>query len=249
MNVYMLYKDDGTPFYVGAGNNRRIDNHIGGSGGRASVNEIITEHRNRGSEISHDIVATYGTKEEAFAAEIKLIATIGKISDGGTLVNVTDGGAGVKGYKATENSNLKNSQRGRDRFSDPLERKRISEATRKAMLDPSIRAKISAKLKSKWKDEDFAQRQRDSHTGIKDSESTKENKSKSCAKSWSDGRRKGKYTDEQVNMVYSMKGFCDVNEVASLYGMNPTYVHKIWRHERCRMALIRLGIVAPTEGL
>ena len=249
MNVYILYKDDGTPFYVGAGNDRRIDNHINGSGGRKSVNEVILEHRNRGAEISHDVVATYETKEEAFAAEIKLISMIGKISDGGTLVNVTDGGAGVTGYKATDDSNLKNSQRGYNRFSDPLERKRTSEATRKAMLDPSIRAKISVKLKSKWQDDDFIQRQRDSHTGIKDSESTKENKSKSCAKSWSDGKRKGKYTDEQVNVVYSMKGFCNVNEAASLYGMNPTYVHKIWRHERCRMALIRLGIIEPNEGL
>lgn len=249
MNVYILYKDDKTPFYVGAGNDRRIDNHLCGSGGRSSVNEIIAEHRNRGSDISYDIVGKYDTKDEAFAAEVMLISMIGKISDGGTLVNVTDGGEGVSGYKATPENNLKNSKRNLERFSDPLEREKTSKTTREAMLNPDIRAKISKKLKDKWQDIEYVRKQRESHTGIKDSDMTKENKSKSCSKSWSEGKRKGKYTDDQVNVIYSMKGLSDAREVALIYGMNPTYVHKIWRHERCRMALIRLGIIEPTEGL
>lgn len=241
MNLYILFKDDGTPFYVGAGNDRRIANHFSGCGGRPLVDVVIKEHRLRGSEISFTVVESYVNDDEAYDAEVNLISLIGKEIDGGTLVNITDGGKGVSGYKSSPKQISDNSKRGIVRFSDPHERSKISIATREAMADPKVRKNISDKLLAKWQDPDFINKQVASHTGIKDTVDTKVNKSKACTKSWSEGRRKGKYTDEQVKIIYMMKGYCDARDAALIYGMNPTYVHKIWRHERCKMALIRLG--------
>lgn len=243
MNVYVLFKDDGTPFYVGAGNENRINDHFKGCGGRSEVNKIIKEHRGRGSNINHIIDSVHETEDEAFERESELIKQIGRLCDGGTLVNITKGGKGITGYKQSPKQIIENSRRGKERFKDQSERDRISAATKLGMSNPDVKTKISEKLKQKWKDPDFIKRQKEVKLGKVDSDETRKNKSKACSKSWETGVRKGKYTDEEVLTVYSMKGLCSALDASKVYNMNPTYVHKIWRHERCKMALIRLGVI------
>lgn len=243
MNVYIMMKDDGTPFYVGAGNDNRISDHFKGCGGRKEVNKIIAEHKSRNSNVTYRIDSVHTCEDEAFKRECELIRLLGRLCDGGTLVNITKGGKGVTGYKQSPQQVIENSRRSIERFKNQSERDKISVATKLAMEDPELRSHISEKLKEKWKDPEFIKKQRDVKTGVLDSEQTKVKKSKACASSWANGLRKGKYTDEQVSTVYSMKGLCSASEASKVYNMNPTYVHKIWRHERCKMALTRLGII------
>jgi hypothetical protein len=242
--TYVLLTDTGVPFYAGAGDKNRIDRHLRGAGGRSEVNKVIGEHHRRGTTIGHRVVKWFDLKDDAFAHEVELIRQIGKISDGGTLVNICDGGAGVTGYRASESQRLATSQRNIERFSDPAERKRTSDATIAAMADPTIRSVISEKLINKWQDPSYRSQQVESHTGHRDTDETKALKAAKIKSAWNDGTRRGKYTDEEISVVYNCKGMWSVEDTAAIYGMNPTYVHKIWRHERCRMALQRLGIIS-----
>lgn len=243
-DVYILVTDSGVPFYVGVGNENRINNHLKGSGGREEVNKIIKEHRDRGSEIEVKIIRTFTDKSDAFSLEVELISNIGRVCDGGTLVNKTTGGAGVSGYELTDEQRDNISSGQIRRFSKQEERDKISSATREAMRHESIRDKCRNGIILAWSDPDFRERQVKAHTGKKDSESTKLKKSESCAKSWAEGKRSGKYSDKEIAHVYSLKGVKSPKEVALLYGMNPTYVSKIWRHERCKVALKRLGVIS-----
>lgn len=242
--TYVLTDDNGVPFYVGAGNEQRPGRHIAGTGGRPAVNAVIDEHRARGSDIGVMIVKTHDTEHDAFNHEKYLIGIYGKRSDGGLLVNICDGGKGVTGYRATDKSKQANSERNIKRFSDINERLKTSIATKRAMENPELRRKISDALTTKWTDEAYRSKLVESHTGRIDSEQTRERKSGAQRDAWANGRRIGKYTDEQVFEIYNMKGVVNVNEVAEIYGMNPTYVHKIWRHERCVSNLKRLGIIS-----
>jgi NUMOD3 motif len=54
-----------------------------------------------GEEPLFDIIAANLTRDEAFALEIETIAKYGRECDGGTLLNVTTGGAGAPGNKHT----------------------------------------------------------------------------------------------------------------------------------------------------
>lgn len=250
--VYKLLDCSGNVFYVGAGNEKRVQAQRSGNGRIPAVQKIFNEHCNEGKKVSLVIDSEHDSKESAFLREKELIAEYGKRREGGLLVNICDGGAGVPGYKATEESRKANSQRMKEKMSSDIARKSVSEATKKSMENKELRSYISAKLKEKWSSEEFRLKQIASHTGYKQSEASKAAKSAALRKAWSIGVKVGKYTDEQVSEVYSMKGVMNVKDVAERFGMNPTYVHKIWRHERCVSALRRLGLIAkqkPSEGL
>lgn len=242
--TYMLLDSEGIPFYVGAGKPSRPLKHFTKSGGgRPLVHNIISEHRRKGLEVTHIVTGEFDDKDDAFSAEVLLISLIGKVSDGGTLVNTCDGGKGIKGFKFSEEHRAMNSVRQIERFSDMSERVKISTRTRAAMANTDLRRHISTKLKDKWRDDDYRIKQTIAHTGKKDTNETRLKKSQSQSRAWNTGHRQGKYSDEIIADIYSKKGNTSVHDVAALYDMNPTYVHKIWRHERCVTALKRLGVL------
>lgn len=246
--TYMLVDSFGIPFYVGAGNEARPMSHINGRGGRPLVDAVIEDHRSRGAEISVVIVEEFEAAAEAFSLEVELISTIGRLSEGGSLVNICDGGKGSSGYTASDEERERNSRRGKERFSILEERIKTSIATKLAMENPEVREKISRALKEKWLEDGFRKKLVDAHTGRKDSDQTKLKKAAAQKSVWAKGLKTGKYTDEQVRDVYDRKGVDSAVNIAKIHGMNPTYVHKIWRHERCLTSLIRLGIVPPVTA-
>lgn len=99
LKIFMVYghyrKDDGTLFYIGKGKRAKGDRNK-----RSRI-------RNGRSELWKRIVAKHGffvkilfdnlTEEEAFKIEIELIKKYGKMSEGGQLANICDGGEGVAG--------------------------------------------------------------------------------------------------------------------------------------------------------
>lgn len=93
--VYVLFRPDLTPCYVGKGQGNRINDHKSTSRNRqlghiiANAKEPILRHK----------VAVNLTEELAHALEIALIADYGRQIHGGMLVNKTNGGDGTSGYK------------------------------------------------------------------------------------------------------------------------------------------------------
>src|SRR5208282_2004687 len=84
--TYLWLREDGTPYYVGKGTRRRAFEKHTIIGTPPSNNRILLE--------------PHTTEEEAFKAEIFLIAYYGRKDIGtGILRNLTDGGDGVVGCK------------------------------------------------------------------------------------------------------------------------------------------------------
>ena len=240
--TYILKRDNGEAFYVGAGKENRPKKHLSGGGGIPAVINVIKEHRDRGSNILIYVDSNHESRRSAFYREVELIKEIGRSDNSnGTLVNLTDGGEGVSGLNVSQDRIRMMSEFQTERFKSYSERVRTSIATKKGMDCEEVRRKCKDGITKAWSNQEYRDHQVKAHTGHKDSDATKQKKAEAQSLAWNDGRRKGKYTDDQVGVVYRLKGIKKSLEVSKLYGMNPTYVDKIWRKERCKMALKRLG--------
>lgn len=95
--VYILYREDGiTPFYVGKGRNDRWTEHERYAvRGQSYKDNIICKMLDAGISIPKKKVAEGISDEEALRIEIELIASIGRLHEGGPLANVTAGGEGM----------------------------------------------------------------------------------------------------------------------------------------------------------
>lgn len=105
--VYALYREDGSPFYIGYGSGSRwlvheSDARRGLVKGNMRKHQIIKRILKSGARVSKKKLAEFSTSAEAASFEAKLIKRIGRAINGGPLVNNTDGGdGGVPGYKHT----------------------------------------------------------------------------------------------------------------------------------------------------
>lgn len=92
------------PFYVGKGKGKRPQAHINEAKASAKSNHKLNTIRAILREGMEPEVAfsKYMTEQEALEKEIKLIRTIGRTINGGTLTNATDGGDGIPGYMHSE---------------------------------------------------------------------------------------------------------------------------------------------------
>lgn len=98
--VYVMFRPNGVPCYVGKGSGRRDGRHEGFSRHpNAHLRSII---RLAGGSIPCVRVREGLSEDEAFKIERVLIATIGRECNGGPLINQTDGGEGAAGYRHTE---------------------------------------------------------------------------------------------------------------------------------------------------
>ena len=152
MNNYYTYaylREDGTPYYVGKGKGRRIDN--------PSHHSTSIPPKNRRIYLKQNI-----TEEEAFRHETYMISVLGRKDLGtGILRNLTDGGDGTSGYKHTEEWKKVASERMRGKPSrnqrktlTEEEKNRISESMKGIVHNPnSIEKMRQAKLGHKVSDE------------------------------------------------------------------------------------------------
>jgi hypothetical protein len=115
--VYVDCKPDGTPFYIGKGNMRRIKDNRKRNNHHTNVCSKYPDWY-RG-------IAFMGSEKEALAKEVELIAKYRDI-----VVNLTAGGEGAAGL-------VKNA----------LWRARLSESSKKKWLNPEYKAGMSRKIK------------------------------------------------------------------------------------------------------
>ena len=101
--VYIYFRPDGSPCYVGKGRGNRWNNHY-------------TQRQNKhlsaiidlaGGELPRVKIKEGITDAEACDIERAFIAAIGREANGGPLINLTDGGDGVRGMRHNPESRAK----------------------------------------------------------------------------------------------------------------------------------------------
>jgi hypothetical protein len=102
--VYVLFRPNGQPFYVGKGIGRRVFNHeteAKNTSIRTHKLNVIRAITRQGGQIGYALPLACDDKNEAHTFEIKLISEIGRHDLRlGPLTNQTDGGEGVTGLSA-----------------------------------------------------------------------------------------------------------------------------------------------------
>lgn len=143
--VYLMSRPDGRPFYVGKGHGRRISQHESHARGKARGIRlsVIRKIWRAGGAVSYRIVSFHEHEADAFAAEMALIAEIRRRQNGGPLVNRTDGGDGVTGFRQVLSSGA---------------RAKISAAHKGVPKSPEHAAKVGAANRGKKRPPEFSEK-------------------------------------------------------------------------------------------
>ena len=158
--VYLLFKPDGTPFYVGKGKSNRISAHEAETryylNGRkwTGINTFkintISSIWNSGEIVRYQIDSWHKTSESAGARELELVAEYGRrVLNTGTLTNIRDGGDLM-----TEQDRKLFGEKIRQYYIDhPEARELVSEKIRQYYIDhPEARDRISEKIRQYYID-------------------------------------------------------------------------------------------------
>ena len=154
--VYVLFRADGTPFYVGAGRKSRWADHEKharyGLGPQSPRLNIVREMIQAGFKGIPKVKIAEGlTHQEARSREIALIAAIGRHPNG-PLVNQTPGGDGYLEHSAEHQA--ERAARNRARVWTPEMREKIAASLRGKKLSPESIAKRTATVKALgWSEE------------------------------------------------------------------------------------------------
>ena len=114
--VYIYYRLDGSPCYVGKGCGHRWKRH---PSRRDSNKHLVNIINKAGGSIPRRKIVVGLTEADAFAWERELIAEIGRKAHGGPLVNLTDGGEGTAGAVMTAEWRAHRSKMAKDAWKDP----------------------------------------------------------------------------------------------------------------------------------
>lgn len=107
--VYIYFRPDWTPCYVGKGCRKRWLRHE-----KETANPYLRHIiRKAGGSLPKMKVQENMTEEHAFALEMLLIKIIGREEFGGPLVNLTDGGEGASGLSAEARAKIVAKQKGK----------------------------------------------------------------------------------------------------------------------------------------
>lgn len=112
--VYVIFRADGSPCYVGKGCGKRYKVHLYNTKNipNKHLARIIEKERGRLAIVK---LREYLSEPESFEIETAFILAIGRIANGGPLVNQTDGGGGMVGYKHSEETKRQKSIDGKVR--------------------------------------------------------------------------------------------------------------------------------------
>lgn len=132
--TYAWLRKDGTPYYIGKGTKDRAYREWNRNRNRKppkDVSRILILKRNL-------------TEEEAFRHECYMIFVFGRKDNGtGILINLTDGGDGVRGIVIGEERRKKMSEDRKKKLESPEVRKRMSEVSTGERNPASVKWRIT----------------------------------------------------------------------------------------------------------
>lgn len=137
--IYVHAKPDGTPFYVGKGSKGRCFDFINNR--NRHFHHVVDKYGEK-----NILVNTYPCSSEQNAFDLEIIFIDLLRWDGAPLVNLTDGGDGVKGYTFTKEARrkMRAAQLGKTLPSE--QRAKMSASHLGRRVSAETRAKISAAL-------------------------------------------------------------------------------------------------------
>jgi NUMOD3 motif len=156
--VYVYFRADGSPCYIGKGTGNRWRIHERRSPNKHLANIV----RGVGGDLPKLKIRENLTNEEAKEIEVALIRAIGREIHGGPLVNQTNGGDGHRGWSPEMSAKIRAVHLGRKQSAEEIERRAAamrgrvrSQAERDAISrgrlgirpDAAARAKMSAAKK------------------------------------------------------------------------------------------------------
>jgi hypothetical protein len=148
--VYVMHRHDGTPFYVGKGQDIRISRHEWdaiNTQRKCHRLAIVRKHQREGIDVLYQVTGCYDVEAEAFAKERELIAQIGRYDLGlGPLTNKTDGGEGAANPPA--HVTAKRSEKMRQHWQDPRKRDAWMQSLAQAQKSDLRKAKVAAALRT-----------------------------------------------------------------------------------------------------
>lgn len=131
--VYVIFRPDGTPCYVGKGRRDRWKAHVK----RAKNRHLSAIYANADGNLPAVKIRENLIETDALATEIAVIAAIGRECRGGTLVNQTDGGDGTSGYNEPKSASH------RAAISAALSGRKLTEEQRKSISAASKGRKLT----------------------------------------------------------------------------------------------------------
>ena len=91
--VYVIFRQDGRPCYVGKGEQSRLRSHRHAArNGVHSNKHLANLLKNANFELPWVVIRSGLSNKEAIEVEVSLIEVLGRECDGGPLVNITKGG-------------------------------------------------------------------------------------------------------------------------------------------------------------
>lgn len=113
--TYVYKRTDGTPFYIGKGHGKRLNQHLYDARGSRKNNllviKIIRKMLRNGEEPIIEKLIDNIDEELALFIEQECIDKYGRINNGtGILANLTDGGEGSSGYVVSDEKKKKTSE-------------------------------------------------------------------------------------------------------------------------------------------
>lgn len=151
--VYRLSLPDGTPFYIGKGKGRRINDHGSSRGRIAQVNAVLAALAGKGQECTRTIEQAGLTEDEAYALERDLIVAIGR-APLGPLVNLNDGGWGGRNPGQSTREKLRHAAL---RQAKPPRDRMVAMNAKRGPWTEEQRRKLSASLSGKSKSQEHRQ--------------------------------------------------------------------------------------------
>ena len=158
--VYLISRPDGRPCYVGKGRGNRFRYHENHTHNK-HLASIYKNAAAAGLKMGISFLHADLSSDEAFRLEANEIAKIGRLSNGGPLVNMSDGGDGSSGWKATPQTKARMSlaQKGNKhalglvRSDETRAKMSLAQSTRPRTKghthSPETKAKISAAQKGR----------------------------------------------------------------------------------------------------